>query len=109
MGLLAMLTRWVTDVISTLGYPGILVAMILESALIPIPSELIMTFGGYLAWQGRFNVWIVILLGGFGNLIGSQIAYELGQDKGRGWLLKIGKYILLSEEDLDRATAWLNR
>jgi membrane protein DedA with SNARE-associated domain len=105
MGLFSSLTQTV----GSFGYGGIFLLMALGSALIPIPSELVLPFGGYLAYQGRLDLWQVILWGTLGTMVGAQLTYELGRAKGKAWLLRVGRYILLSENDLDRATAWFDR
>ncbi|MBI3385646.1 DedA family protein, partial [Candidatus Gottesmanbacteria bacterium] len=80
------------------------------SALIPIPSEVTMPFSGSLAALGRFNFWIVILVGAFGNLVGSLLAYWLGwwgqEAVVRKVIVKYGKYVLLTEHEYDRSERW---
>jgi membrane protein DedA with SNARE-associated domain len=98
-----------TQFVGSFGYPGVFITMLLGSALIPIPSELVLPFAGYQAYQGHLSVWLIIAVGTLGQLVGAQLSYELGRAKGREWLLAIGKYILLSEHDLNRATVWLER
>ncbi|MGB6627111.1 MAG: DedA family protein [Nitrososphaeraceae archaeon] len=92
--ILRPLVEFITSVISSLGYGGIFFLMILESALIPIPSEIIMPFSGFLASTGKLGSVGVILAGSLGNLVGSVITYYLGIKLGRAFLIKYGKYIL---------------
>ena len=92
--ILRPLVEFITSVISSLGYGGIFFLMILESALIPIPSEIIMPFSGFLVSTGKLGSVGVILAGSFGNLVGSVITYYLGIRLGRAFLIKYGKYIL---------------
>ena len=92
--ILRPLAEFITSVISSLGYGGIFFLMILESALIPIPSEIIMPFSGFLASTGKLGSVGVILAGSLGNLVGSVITYYLGIRLGRAFLIKYGKYIL---------------
>jgi membrane protein DedA with SNARE-associated domain len=92
--ILRPLVEFITSVISGLGYGGIFFLMILESALIPIPSEIIMPFSGFLVSTGKLGSVGVILAGSFGNLVGSVITYYLGIRLGRAFLIKYGKYIL---------------
>jgi membrane protein DedA with SNARE-associated domain len=92
--ILRPLVEFITSVISSLGYGGIFFLMILESALIPIPSEIIMPFSGFLASTGKLGSVGVILAGSLGNLVGSVITYYLGIRLGRAFLVKYGKYIL---------------
>lgn len=80
--------------------------MTLESACLPIPSEIIMPFSGFLVFTGKFNFWLVVLIGALGNLFGSLIAYFLGVLELRKVFEKYGKYILISKKDLDRADKW---
>ncbi len=75
--------------------------MILESALIPIPSEIIMPFSGFLVTNGKFNLVSVILAGSLGNLVGSVITYYVGIKFGRAFILKYGKYIFFKESHLE--------
>jgi membrane protein DedA with SNARE-associated domain len=91
--ILRPLVEFITSLIATLGYPGIFILMILESALIPIPSEIIMPFSGFLVTTGKLGSIGVILAGSFGNLVGSILTYYLGIRLGRAFLIKYGKYI----------------
>ena len=92
---------FVISFISGLGYPGIFLLMILESALIPIPSEIIMPFSGFLVSKGTFDPISVVLAGTFGNLVGSILTYYLGIKAGRAFILKYGKYILFKKSHLE--------
>lgn len=92
--ILRPLAEFITSVISSMGYGGIFFLMILESALIPIPSEIIMPFSGFLVSSGKLGSVGVILAGSLGNLVGSVITYYLGIRLGRAFLIKYGKYIL---------------
>ncbi|WAH35430.1 DedA family protein [Alicyclobacillus dauci] len=91
------------------GYIGVFVAMLLESACIPIPSEVIMPLGGYLAFAGHLNLWMVIIMGTLGNVVGSLIAYFVGSYGGRPLLNRYGKYVRLSERHLQLAEVWFAR
>lgn len=95
------LANFVIQTISNTGYLGIFALMIAESALIPIPSEIIMPFSGYLVSTGKFNPILVIIAGSIGNLVGSLIAYVIGIKLGREIILKYGKYILIKKSHLD--------
>jgi membrane protein DedA with SNARE-associated domain len=87
--------------------------MTLESALIPIPSEITMPFSGSLVVLGTFNFWIVVLVGTIGNLVGSLLAYWLGWWGGetvvRTIILKYGKYFLISEHEYDQSERWFRK
>lgn len=108
--MLEILGTFVINVISDVGYLGIFILMALESACIPIPSEVTMPFSGSLVALGRFNLWMVTLVGALGNLAGSLLAYAVGywgQDKFvRVLILKYGRYFLISEHEYDRAQKW---
>jgi membrane protein DedA with SNARE-associated domain len=91
---------YITSFISSLGYPGIFSLMVIESAMIPIPSEIIMPFSGFLVATGKLSFFEVVLAGSFGNLIGSIITYYLGIKIGRHLIIKYGKYIFFSESHL---------
>ena len=110
---LEIIVFWVMGVISTFGYPGIFLLMTLESALIPIPSEIIMPFSGFLVAEGRFSLWAIVVTGALGNLFGSWLAYALGYwgEKAlvRKLVAKYGKFILLTEDEFDSSLRLFNR
>ncbi len=87
--------------------------MAIESALIPLPSEVIMPFSGFLASTGRFDLNLVALAGAFGNVLGSLIAYSVGfyghEKLVRRFIRKFGKWILISEKELDETHDLLNK
>lgn len=111
--MLESIASWVINVISTLGYPGIIITMAIESALIPLPSEIIMPFSGYLVTLGKFSLLGVATAGAVGNVLGSLIAYALGywghERVVRRFVKKWGKWILLTEEELEGAEELLNK
>ena len=107
--ILSWLANLVITTISSTGYFGITFLMALESACIPIPSEVIMPFSGFLVSKGEFTLWPVVLWGAVGNLIGSWLAYWVGYVGGRPLIEKYGKYILISKHDLDLADRWFDK
>jgi membrane protein DedA with SNARE-associated domain len=107
--IIAALTVFVVGTISTLGYGGIVLLMAIESACIPLPSEIIMPFSGYLVYTGRFNIWLVSIAGAFGCVVGSLVAYWVGMYGGRPLIEKYGKFVLVSKHDLDLADRWFDR
>lgn len=107
--LLELLGQFIIFLINSLSYGGIILAMAIESACIPLPSEIIMPFAGYLASLGRFNIFLVTLAGAVGNLLGSWLAYFVGFYGGRLFLEKYGKYILIHKDDMDLADRWFFR
>jgi len=107
--IIELVSAFIVATISTLGYGGIVLLMAIESACIPLPSEVIMPFSGYLVYAGRFNLWIVALAGAFGCVLGSLVAYWVGMRGGRPLIEKYGRYILISRHDLDLADRWFAR
>lgn len=97
------------QIISASGYLGVFLLMVLESACMPIPSEVVMPFAGYLASTGQFNIWIVTLVSTLANLVGSVITYVVGLYLGREFILKYGKYILLKKKYLILAEEWFKK
>jgi membrane protein DedA with SNARE-associated domain len=109
MSLLHQFGEMAINWINSIGYWGILLGMILESACIPIPSEVIMPFGGYLVSTGHLNMIGVILIGTLGNIIGSFIAYAIGHWGGKRFIDRFGKYVFLSKKHLDSAEKWFDK
>ena len=101
--IIAALAVFTTAVISSLGYGGVVLLMAIESACIPLPSEIIMPFAGYLVYAGQFSLHGAALAGAVGCIVGSIPAYYLGLYGGRPVIEKYGKYVLLSHHELDLA------
>src|ERR1051326_5173784 len=99
--ILAILFVFISKIIAATGYAGVAILMAIESACIPLPSELIMPFAGYLVYTGSMNLWIVATAGALGCNLGSLIAYEIGYYGGRPLVEKYGRWILLSRRELD--------
>jgi membrane protein DedA with SNARE-associated domain len=97
------LAVFTTGAISALGYGGVVLLMAIESACIPLPSEIIMPFAGYLVNAGRFTLHGAALAGAVGCIVGSVPAYYLGQYGGRPLIERYGKYVLISSHELDLA------
>ncbi len=104
-----LITSFVISGISTFGYLGIIIMMAIESACIPLPSELILSFSGFLVISGRFSLWGITLAGSFGTVIGSAVAYAIGRYGGRTFIEKYGKYILISRHDLAVMDGFFNK
>lgn len=104
--LLLWLGNIIIGFISTTGYFGIAALMALESACLPVPSEIIMPFSGFLVWEGKFIFWQVVFWGAVGNLIGSAGAYAVGFFGGRRLIERHGKYLLISGRDIELADNW---
>jgi membrane protein DedA with SNARE-associated domain len=103
------LSAFIVMTISALGYGGIVLLMAVESACIPLPSEVIMPFSGYLVYTGRFNLWAVAVAGAVGCVVGSWVAYFVGAYGGRRFIERYGRYVLISRRDLDLADRWFAR
>lgn len=101
MSVTAGLVDLAVDVIDRLGLPGVFVLMALESMVAPVPSEGVMPFAGFLVADGRFsNLWVVTAVATLGSLVGSGLSYEIGKRWGRPFVLRWGRWFLLSEHDL---------
>ncbi len=107
--IITLLAGFIIGTISRLGYGGVVLLMAIESACIPLPSEIIMPFSGYLVSTGEMNLWLVGLAGAVGCVLGSIVAYYAGAWGGRPFIVKYGKYILISHHDLDLADRWFQR
>lgn len=107
--ILALLFQFITHVISVAGYSGIVALMGIESACIPLPSEIIMPFAGYLVYLGRFNIFWAATAGALGCNVGSAIAYWIGARGGRPLVERYGNWVLMSHHDLDRMTAFFDK
>ncbi|QQG40727.1 MAG: DedA family protein [Candidatus Levyibacteriota bacterium] len=111
--MLETLSTLITQFIHTTGYFGIFLLMTLESALIPIPSEVTMPFAGFLASKGDMSLWIVIFIGAIGNLVGSWIAYGLGYFLEETVIVSLikryGKFILITEHEYQQSRHWFNK
>jgi membrane protein DedA with SNARE-associated domain len=107
--ILAFLSSLIIGLISATGYLGVVLAMAIESACLPLPSEVIMPFSGYLVSRGRFSLWWVSLAGAAGCSLGSVLAYGLGAWGGRPLVLKYGRYFLIHRKDMERADRFFAR
>lgn len=107
--IIEILSGFIVATISALGYSGVVLLMAIESACIPLPSEIIMPFSGYLVYKGEMNLWGVGVAGALGCVLGSLVAYWVGMYGGRPLIEKYGRYILLSRHDLDLADRWFSK
>jgi len=103
------LAVFTTGVISAMGYGGVVLLMAIESACIPLPSEIIMPFAGYLVYKGQFTLHGAALAGAIGCIVGSIPAYYLGMYGGRPLIERYGRYVLLSHKELDFADRLFRR
>jgi membrane protein DedA with SNARE-associated domain len=107
--ILTVLFGFISSLIAFSGYGGIVILMAIESACIPLPSELIMPFAGYLVHQGTLNLLWVATAGAIGCNVGSLIAYEIGCYGGRPLVERYGRWILMGRRELDWADRFFTR
>jgi membrane protein DedA with SNARE-associated domain len=106
---LSAVAAWIIGVIAGLGYGGIVLLMAIESACIPLPSEVTMPFAGYLVSTGRFGLQMVAIAGAIGCLLGSYVAYFVGASGGRRLLERYGRYVLIAPGELEIADHFFAR
>jgi membrane protein DedA with SNARE-associated domain len=106
---LEAIARFVQQLIGEIGYPGILVLMALESTMVPIPSELVMPFAGYLAFKGDFSLPMVILMNTLGAIIGSLACYAFAARAGKPVLLRYRRWLFINVEHLEKTEAFFAR
>jgi membrane protein DedA with SNARE-associated domain len=97
-----VVTTFVLDMVTQIGYPGVLFAMFLVFSFFPLPSQLVLIPGGYLAFQGEMNLFLLILSGSIGGMLGAHFNYWLANKVGRKFIIKYGKYVLISEDSLNK-------
>ena len=107
--ILTPVAAWIIATISAGGYLGIVLLMGIESACIPLPSEIIMPFSGYLVSTGRFDLLLVATAGAIGCNVGSIVGYEVGRHGGRAFVERWGRYVLLNMEHLAQAERFFAR
>jgi membrane protein DedA with SNARE-associated domain len=107
--IIGLLVQFVTQVIDIGGYAGIIALMGIESACIPLPSEIIMPFAGYVVYLGHMNLFWAATAGAFGCNVGSAVAYWIGAKGGRPLVERYGKWVLMSHHDLERMTLFFDR
>ena len=89
-----------------MGYVGVAIAMAIESACIPLPSEIILPMAGWMVSSGTWDLWLATIAGTIGGTVGSAVAYWAGAIGGRPVLLKYGRYVLISAHDIETADRW---
>ena len=107
--ILAAIGGFALSTISLLGYAGIFFLMMLESMVVPVPSEFVMPFAGFLVAQGNFNFILVIVASSLGSITGSLIFYYIGKTGGHTLVEKYGKYVLVDTEDIKKTEKWFNK
>ena len=107
--ILAGLISWIESVITHLGPAGISILMAIESCNIPLPSEAVLPFAGYLVSKGEMGFHAAAFAGAIGCVLGSLPSYYLGYFGGRKFFERYGKYLLVSKKDLDEADKWVDK
>lgn len=104
--MLESFAHWIQGIVRDVGYPGVFVLITLESTLIPIPSELVMPFAGFMASQGEFSLPVLLIINSVAALLGSGICYWIGVVGGRPFLENYGKYFLVRQHDIEKTEAF---
>jgi membrane protein DedA with SNARE-associated domain len=107
MGLTDFIFNYVLNLFGQLGYPGIFLLMIMESATLPVPSELVLPLGGYLVSMGKLEFWSVVTVATLGSLIGTMIDYSIGYF-GRPAVLRYGRIVRFNQERLETTEKWFS-
>lgn len=107
--LIEEIIKVVTNAIAATGYWGVAIGMAIESCNIPLPSEVILPFGGYLVSTGQLEFYRAVLAGTVGGTVGSALSYHIGLKGGRPFLVKYGRYIGFSVHHLETAERWFER
>ncbi|HVQ01194.1 MAG TPA: DedA family protein [Candidatus Thermoplasmatota archaeon] len=107
--LFAAIGSFALTTIQTFGYGGIFFLMMLESMVVPVPSELVMPFAGFLIEKGSFTFPLIILASTLGSITGSLIFYYVGKTGGHALVEKYGKYVLINHDDVRKTEEWFHR
>jgi membrane protein DedA with SNARE-associated domain len=106
---LEQFASWVTGIVRDMGYPGVFILIMLESTLVPIPSELVMPAAGFMASQGAFSLPVLLAVNSIAALVGSSIGYWVGAVGGKPLLLKYGKFVLVRKHDIEKTETYFAR
>ncbi|MGI8650042.1 MAG: DedA family protein [Rubrobacter sp.] len=103
------MSDWVLEIIRALGYVGLALMLLIENLFPPIPSEVVLPLAGFLVGTGDLNYWGAVFAATFGAVVGAWILYGIGLWGGRPVILRYGKYLRISEDELDQAESWFKR
>lgn len=109
MSLSSQIFNLAVSVVDKFGYVGIFALMVMESATLPIPSEVVLPLAGYLVFSGQINFWLALVVASIGSIMGTLIDYYIGYYLGRPVILHYGKYFRLSEQHLTTSEKWFNK
>lgn len=101
-----ILFNLVYNLFGQLGYTGIFILMVMESATLPVPSEIVLPLGGYLVYKGQLEFWSTVTVATIGSLIGTLIDYGIGYYLGRPAVLRYGRIVRFSAERLETTEKW---
>ncbi|MBI5229617.1 DedA family protein [Candidatus Micrarchaeota archaeon] len=107
--LFEFLVETISAFISSVGYPGVFILMVLESMFTPVPSELVMPFAGFLITEGKFDLVLVSFVGALGGVVGSLVSYYIGRIGGEPLVMKFGKYLFLERSHLELTKRWFSK
>jgi membrane protein DedA with SNARE-associated domain len=100
---------FIQHIVLSMGYPGLFVLIMLESTLVPIPSELVMPFAGYLAHTGEFSLPVILVINSVAALVGSGLCYWIGKAGGKPLLMRYGKFIGVRKKDIEKTESYFAR
>lgn len=109
MSLTNQIFNFVVSTVDKFGYFGIFALMVMESATLPVPSEVILPLAGYLVFLGQMDFWLAVVIASIGSLVGTLIDYSIGYYLGRSVILRYGKYVRLNEKHLSTSEKWFDR
>nr|HEX4313585.1 DedA family protein [Kofleriaceae bacterium] len=107
--MLESVAQWLKDFVETVGYPGLFLLVMIESTVVPVPSEIVLPFAGWLAADGKMSLVLVLVINSAAALVGSSLSYWFGAAGGKKLLLKYGKYIFLTPADIERTERFFAR
>ena len=107
--MLESIAQWLKDFVATVGYPGLFLLVMVESTVVPVPSEIILPFAGWLAAEGKMSLSLVLAINSTAALVGSGLSYWFGAAGGKRLLLRYGRYIFITAADIERTEAFFAR
>lgn len=109
MALSDVIFEFALGLMAQAGYLGIFALMVMESATLPVPSEVVLPLAGYLVFQGRVEFWATVIAASLGSLLGTTIDYGIGYYLGRPAILRYGRFVRLNAHNLERSETWFTK
>ena len=106
MTITELIFNTIVNLLYQTGYLGVFLLMVMESATLPVPSEVVLPLGGYLVWQGRLEFWSTVAVATVGSLVGTMVDYAIGYFLGRPAVLRYGRIVRFSEKRLETTERW---